>query len=91
MCFSKKMNLLSGRRLIIATKHNKEAIIGPRLSELLGVLPFVSNEFDTVQFGTFVTLGENATVAAGAEVNKDVPANTIVGGTPAKITKQLDV
>jgi acetyltransferase-like isoleucine patch superfamily enzyme len=38
-----------------------------------------------------VTVGENSIVAAGAVVNKDVPANTIVGGIPAKIIKQLDV
>ncbi|HPM29785.1 MAG TPA: sugar O-acetyltransferase [Chryseolinea sp.] len=38
-----------------------------------------------------VTVGENSIVAAGAVVNKDVPANTIVGGIPAKMIKQLDV
>jgi len=37
-----------------------------------------------------VTIGENAVVAAGAVVAKDVPANTIVGGVPAKIIKQID-
>ena len=36
-----------------------------------------------------VTIGENAVVAAGAVVAKDVPANTVVGGVPAKILKQL--
>lgn len=36
-----------------------------------------------------VTIGENSIVAAGAVVNKDVPANTIVGGVPAKILKVL--
>jgi acetyltransferase-like isoleucine patch superfamily enzyme len=35
-----------------------------------------------------VTIGENSIVAAGAVVNKDVPANTIVGGVPAKIIKE---
>lgn len=32
-----------------------------------------------------VTIGDNAVVAAGAVVNKDVAANTIVGGVPAKV------
>jgi acetyltransferase-like isoleucine patch superfamily enzyme len=36
-----------------------------------------------------VTIGENAVVAAGAVVSKDVPANTIVGGVPAKFIKAL--
>jgi len=36
-----------------------------------------------------VTIGENAVVAAGALVTKDVPANTVVGGVPAKVLKQL--
>lgn len=36
-----------------------------------------------------VTVGENAIVAAGAVVSKDVPDNTIVGGIPAKIIKTI--
>jgi acetyltransferase-like isoleucine patch superfamily enzyme len=36
-----------------------------------------------------VTVGENAVVAAGAVVSKDVPANTVVGGVPAKIIKAI--
>ena len=36
-----------------------------------------------------VTIGENAVVAAGAVVSKDVPANTVVGGVPAKHLKSL--
>ncbi|QIL77182.1 sugar O-acetyltransferase [Hymenobacter sp. HDW8] len=37
-----------------------------------------------------VTIGENAIVAAGAIVSRDVPANTIVGGIPAKILKFIE-
>ena len=37
-----------------------------------------------------VTIGENAIVAAGAVVAKDVPANTVVGGVPAKFIKAID-
>ncbi len=36
-----------------------------------------------------VTIGENAIVAAGAVVSKDVAANTIVGGVPAKLIKDI--
>ena len=36
-----------------------------------------------------VTIGENAVVASGAVVSKDVPDNTIVGGIPAKVIKTI--
>jgi len=36
-----------------------------------------------------VTIGENAVVASGAVVSKDVPDNVIVGGIPAKIIKTI--
>ncbi|MDO5609154.1 MAG: sugar O-acetyltransferase, partial [Capnocytophaga sp.] len=35
-------------------------------------------------------VGENAVVASGAVVTKDVPDNTIVGGIPAKIIKLIE-
>lgn len=37
-----------------------------------------------------VTIGENAVVAAAAVVTKDVPANAIVAGNPAKIIKMIE-
>jgi acetyltransferase-like isoleucine patch superfamily enzyme len=36
-----------------------------------------------------VTIGENAVVAAGSVVSKDVPDNTVVGGIPAKVLKNI--
>lgn len=36
-----------------------------------------------------VTLGDNVVVASGAVVTKSVPANSVVGGNPARIIKTL--
>jgi acetyltransferase-like isoleucine patch superfamily enzyme len=36
-----------------------------------------------------VTVGENSVVAAGSVVTKNVPANTLVGGNPARIIRSI--
>ena len=36
-----------------------------------------------------VTVGENSVVAAGSVVTKDVAANTLVGGNPAKVIREI--
>ncbi|MCB2192893.1 MAG: sugar O-acetyltransferase [Deltaproteobacteria bacterium] len=36
-----------------------------------------------------VTIGDNAVIAAGAVVTKDVPPNAVVAGVPAKIIKMI--
>jgi acetyltransferase-like isoleucine patch superfamily enzyme len=36
-----------------------------------------------------ITVGENSVVGAGAVVTKDVPANSLVVGVPAKVIKKL--
>ncbi|MFY7963698.1 MAG: DUF6671 family protein [Chitinophagaceae bacterium] len=45
--------VFSGRKLIIATKHKKEQVIGPIVEKGLGVTSFVNDEFDTDILGTF--------------------------------------
>ena len=37
-----------------------------------------------------VTIGENSLVGAGSVVTKDVPANTIVAGNPAKTLRKVE-
>lgn len=37
-----------------------------------------------------ITIGDNAVVGAGSVVTKDVEANTIVGGNPAKFIKHIE-
>jgi acetyltransferase-like isoleucine patch superfamily enzyme len=36
-----------------------------------------------------VTIGENSIVAAGAVVSTSVPDNTIAGGIPARVIKEI--
>ena len=48
-----KPDFFSGRRLLIVTKHEKEAVIAPLLEEALGVTCFVTKDFDTDSLGTF--------------------------------------
>ena len=38
-----------------------------------------------------VNIGDNVVIASGAVVTKDVRANVIVGGNPARIIKELDI
>ncbi|GAB3123012.1 hypothetical protein GCM10027288_52870 [Bordetella tumbae] len=37
-----------------------------------------------------VTVGESSVVAAGSVVTRDVPANTLVAGNPARVIRAID-
>ena len=60
-----------------------------------GILQQLFNAADIAVVGRFtgsmpgVTIGDNAVIAGGAVVAKDVEPNTVVGGNPAKILKRL--
>ena len=64
-----------------------------RNTELEFGLPIIVE--DNVWFGANstilpgVNIGKNSIIAAGAVVTKNVPSNTIVGGNPAKVIKQI--
>jgi hypothetical protein len=45
--------MFEGRKLLIATKHEKEKVIAPILENALGVQCFIIDDFDTDQLGTF--------------------------------------
>ncbi|MGJ8660636.1 MAG: DUF6671 family protein [Bacteroidota bacterium] len=47
------MSFFSGRKIIIATKHQKEKIIGPKVALKLRGLPLTTNLLDTDLLGTF--------------------------------------
>jgi len=36
-----------------------------------------------------LTIGENALIAAGSIVTKDIPANTLAAGNPARVVKEI--
>ena len=79
---------LIGSAVVMATINH-----GPNPLERSDNLPAPIHIWNTVWIGSHatilpgVTIGDNAIVAAGAVVAKDVPANTVVGGVPARFIK----
>lgn len=82
----------------------EDVLIAPRMSVLTVGHPenpaqqrgltFIIKKNTWIDAGVIIlpnaTVGENAIVAAGAVVNKDVPANTLVSSVPARMLKTID-
>jgi hypothetical protein len=47
------MEMFAGRKLIIATMHGKETVIGPLLATNLGIIPQAASGLNTDDYGTF--------------------------------------
>ena len=59
--------MFKGRKLVIATKHDKEKVIGPLIEAAVGVHCFIPENFDTDLLGTFT----------GEVERKDDPLTTL--------------
>lgn len=83
-------NVLIGHQVVLATLNH-----GLNPAERQSIIPKPIKIGDNVWIGSHATIlsgvsiGENAIIAAGAVVNRDVPANTIFGGVPAKLIKKI--
>lgn len=84
--------VLIGHNAVLATLNHD---IDPNKRSMMHPSPiFIGNN---VWIGTNatvlpgVTIGDGAIVAAGAVVNRDVSANTIVGGIPARLIKKIEL
>ena len=84
-------NVLIGQQVVIATLNHD---LNP--SKRANMLPAPVKIGNGVWIGAHatilpgVTVGDGAVIAAGAVVTKDVPANAVVGGVPAKIIKTIE-
>ena len=83
-------NVLIGQQVVLATLNHD---LMPEKRANMSPAPIkIGNDVWIGAHATIlagVTIGNGAVVAAGAVVTKDVPANTVVGGVPAKIIKTI--
>ncbi len=81
------------KRMGVGCTFRQLTTLGVKSANRHGEKPIIGNYVD---FGVNVicigniTIGDNAIIAAGAVVVKDVPANALVAGNPAKIIKYRD-
>lgn len=84
-------DVMTGPRLMVFTTEHKMDLGRPMREQGLLVKDVrIGNNVwigSRVTILSGVTIGDGAVIGAGAVVTKDVPANTVVGGVPAKIIK----
>ena len=83
-------NVLIGHQVVLATLNHD--LMPEKRANMLPAPIKIGNDVWIGAHATIlagVTVGNGAVIAAGAVVTKDVPANTVVGGVPAKIIKTI--
>jgi maltose O-acetyltransferase len=90
-------NVMFGHECMILTGRHVDDVANP-----LEFKPTITSGFDIfIEDGVFltsrvivtggVTIGKNSTVLPGSVVTKDVPANSVVGGMPAKVIRYKNI
>ena len=86
-------NVLVGPRVMFETV-NHGLIFIPDKGRDTSTRPIVISDEVWIGAGAIilqgVTVGRGSVIAAGAVVNKDVEAWTLVGGVPAKLIRRID-
>ncbi len=83
-------NVLVGHQVVFATLNHMEA--PEKRGSMIPKAIHIGNNVWIGSHATIlggVTIGENCIIAAGAVVTKDVPANTVVAGVPAKVLREI--
>ena len=100
------VNTKIGTGLVLPHPHNIQfgmgAIVGDNVTiyqnvtigQYHGKYPLINNNViiypGACIFGGII-VGENSIIGAGAIVNKDVPANVVVAGNPAKVIREIEI
>lgn len=84
-------NALIGQQVVIATLNHD--LCPEKRANMLPAPVIIGNNVWVGAHATIlagVTIGDNSVIAAGAVVTKNVPANSVVAGVPAKVIKNIE-
>ena len=93
-------HVMFGPRVTVITGNHRTDFVGKYMFDVKGPDKLPENDKPVIFEGDNwiganatvtrgVTIGDHAVIAAGAVVNKDVPAGMIAGGVPARIIKSI--